>query len=107
MDPTSFADSTAGGCVRAPRGYWDFVPNPLPPPDLPLSWELAGLLSEADRALSELSGAARQLPNPHLLIAPYMRREAVLSSRIEGTKAGMDDLFYFEASLSDRRPICS
>ncbi len=55
------------------------------------------LISEADRVLSELSGAGRLLPNPHLLIGPYMHREAVLSSRIENTQAGMSDLFFFEA----------
>ena len=50
-------------------------------------------LSQADAALSELSGSGRHLPNPHLLISPYIRREAVLSSRIEGTKAELSDLW--------------
>lgn len=86
--------------MRAGRDYWSFVPNPLPPP-LELDWGLVKLVSEADRALSELSGAGRVLPNPHLLISPYIRREAVLSSRIEDTQAGMDDLFYFEADESE------
>jgi Fic family protein len=53
-------------------------------------------LSRADAALSELSGLGRRLPNPHLLIAPYVRREAVLSSRIEGTKASLSDLLLDE-----------
>lgn len=72
------------------------MPHPLPP-SMDLTWELAGKLSEADRALSELSGRARNLPNPHLLIGPFVRLEAVLSSRIEGTQASLSDLFYFEA----------
>ncbi|MEW6267199.1 MAG: Fic family protein [Thermodesulfobacteriota bacterium] len=55
-------------------------------------------LSEADRALSELAGLARTLPNPHLLIGPFIRREAVLSSRIEGTRTALSDLFFFEAA---------
>jgi Fic family protein len=55
-------------------------------------------LSEADRSLSELGGLARNLPNPHLLINPFLRREAVLSSRIEGTQASLSDLFFFEAA---------
>ena len=59
------------------------------------------MISDADRSLSELSGAGRLLPNPHLLISPYVRREAVLSSRIEDTQAGMDDLFYFEADENE------
>lgn len=49
-------------------------------------------LSRADATLSELSGIGRQLPNPHLLIAPYLRQEAVLSSRIEGTQTEFAEL---------------
>jgi Fic family protein len=55
------------------------------------------LLSEADRALGELAGLGRLLPNPHLLIRPFVRREAVLSSRIEGTQASLSDLYAYEA----------
>ena len=58
--------------------------------------ELAVTLSKADAALSELSGLSSQLPNPHLLISPYIKREAVLSSRIEGTKASLSDLLIDE-----------
>jgi Fic family protein len=60
-------------------------------------------LSRADTALSELSGLGRLLPNPHLLTNPYMRREAVLSSRIEGTKADLSDLWLdeFEPGIQD------
>lgn len=57
---------------------------------------LALALSKADAALSELSGLGGQLPNPHLLISPYIKREAVLSSRIEGTKASLSDLLIDE-----------
>jgi Fic family protein len=83
--------------VKALPGYWTFVPNPLPP-EVPLSWGLVQENSAADRALSELAGVARLLPNPHLLINPFMRREAVLSSRIEGTQASLSDLLFFEAA---------
>jgi Fic family protein len=55
-------------------------------------------LSEADRALGELVGLGRTLPNPHLLIRPFVRREAVLSSRIEGTRASLSDLYAYEAA---------
>ncbi|MBD3278239.1 MAG: Fic family protein [Candidatus Aegiribacteria sp.] len=55
-------------------------------------------LSDADRAVSELAGVARTLPNPHLLIGPFMRQEAVISSKIEGTQASFSDLLYFEAA---------
>jgi Fic family protein len=61
-------------------------------------------LSPADRALSELAGVAGNLPNPHLLIAPFMRREAVLSSRIEGTQSSLEDLINYEAAGSAPSP---
>lgn len=76
-------------------GYWAFIPNPLAPP-IAYSPELTLLLSQADAALSELSGLGRYLPNPDLLIAPYVRREAVASSRIEGTQADLSDLLLDE-----------
>jgi len=63
-----------------------------------LTAELVGALSEADRALGRLDGVGRRLPNPHLLIGPFVRREAVLSSRIEGTQAQLSDLYLFDVS---------
>ncbi len=97
MQVVDFKDSPAGRIAKHERGYWAFVPNPLPP-ELALSWELAAEISAADRELSELAGIGRTLPNPYLLIRPFMRREAVLSSRIEGTQASLSDLYYFEAA---------
>ena len=97
MQPSDFKKSKAGKVIKAPRGYWAFVPNPLPPA-LELNWDLVLENSHAERALGELAGVARTLPNPHLLIGPFIRREAVLSSRIEGTQASLSDLLFFEAS---------
>lgn len=77
-------------------GYQAFVPDSLPP-DLQLDVGLVSVLSEADRALGRLAGLARTMPNPHLLIRPFMRREAWLSSRIEGTEADITDLYVYEA----------
>src|SRR5262245_23083977 len=96
MDQNAFTENKAGRLVKTPQGYLAFVPDPLPP-RLELSWQLVERVSEATRALSELVGLARTLPNPHLLIGPFVRREAVLSSRIEGTRASLSDLFFFEA----------
>jgi len=99
MNPDDFRTSTSGRVIRVGQGqsaYWAFVPNPLPPP-LTLDTALIRWLSEADRALGELAGLGRALPNPHLLISPFIRREAVLSSRIEGTQADLADLYAFEA----------
>ncbi len=92
-----FAESKPGRLMRDPGGFVAFVPDPLPPSDLPLDWELAMRLSNADRALSELAGIARTLPNPRLLTRPFVRREAVLSSRIEGTQASASDVALHEA----------
>ena len=99
MNPAGFTAEKNGRIIKTPLDYWAFVPNPLPP-QLTLNWDLVNQLSEADRALSELAGTARTLPNPHLLIGPFIRREAVLSSRIEGTQASLSDLLFFEASGS-------
>ena len=87
----------AGRYVTQPAGYRAFVPKPLPP-DPPLAWDadLMRLLSEADLALGRLDGLARNLPNPDLFVAMYVRREAVLSSQIEGTQSSLDDLLAFE-----------
>lgn len=97
MDPVKFQSSPSGKVLRMPQGYWAFLPNPLPP-RLEFSPALVAALSTADRSLGELKGLGATLPNPHLLIGPLTRQEAVLSSRIEGTRASLDDLFAYEAS---------
>ncbi|HEU4760372.1 MAG TPA: Fic family protein [Dehalococcoidia bacterium] len=74
-----------------------FVPHPLPR-SVTLSSSLVYRLDRASRAAATLAGVGETLPNPHLLIRPFLRREAVLSSRIEGTQASMSDVFLFEAS---------
>ena len=97
MDPSKFHASTSGKVVRQPQGYWAFLPAALPPA-LTFSPSLIAALSDADRALGELKGLGGTLANPHLLIRPLARREAVLSSRIEGTRASLDDLLAYEAT---------
>lgn len=96
MEAESFRHSPSGHTVQTPAGFSAFVPNPLPP-DVPWTTRLVTALSDGDRALGELAGFGRTLPNPHLLIRPFVRREAVLSSRIEGTRASLGDLYAFEA----------
>jgi Fic family protein len=95
MDPALFHNSKAGRPARTANGYWTFIPAPLPP-EIAYDDRLVLLLSKADAALSELSGLGRTLPNPHLLIEPYVRREAVLSSRIEGTATNLAELLLDE-----------
>ncbi len=91
-----------GRTVRCPGGYRAYVPAPLPPR---LEWSdgLAAALSRADLAVGRLAGEGRRLPNPHLLIRPFMRREAVLSSRIEGTQATHGELLAAEAGAAVER----
>jgi len=95
MDPRDFTAREAGRVIRADGGYFAFVPSPLPP-EIEWDTELVMSLSRADAALSSLSCVGSQLPNRHLLMDPYARREAVLSSRIEGTQASLLDLFLEE-----------
>jgi Fic family protein len=97
MNPEDFQNSTSGHLVSIPEGGFAFVPNPLPPTNLTWDSGLVENLSIADRALGELAGIGRSLPNPHLLVGPFLRREAVLSSRIEGTQASLSDILAFEA----------
>jgi Fic family protein len=91
-----FSERSPGRLVPALDGYLTFEPNPLPPV-LEYGHALVGLLSEATLALGKLDGVGRMLPNPHLLIRPFVRREAVLSSQIEGTVTRLDQLLLYEA----------
>ena len=81
-----------------------FVPDPIPR-EVNIDSGLIYRLDEASRAVATLAGAGETIPNPHLLIRPFMRRETVLSSRIEGTQASLSDLFMFEASGVQRKDV--
>ncbi len=97
-------DRVPGRKIKAPNGYEAFVPDPLPP-EIPWTSKLVSTLSDADRAVGNLAGEGRRLPNQHLLIRPFVKREAVLSSRIEGTQATLGELLALEAgSVVDRSP---
>jgi Fic family protein len=102
MDAILFGKSPSGKLVRATGGYSAFVPNPLPPK---LNWDdsLVSAMSKADLALGTLAGLGETLPNPHLLIYLFIRREAVLSSRIEGTQSSLSDLLLFETTQVEKR----
>ncbi|WP_114239766.1 Fic family protein [Dyella sp. C9] len=90
----------AGRYMAQPAGYRAFYPAPLPPqPSLQLEGELQGLLSQADRALGRLDGSIQILPNPDLFVFMYVRKEAVLSSQIEGTQSSLQDLLAAEAHI--------
>ncbi|MBI5361430.1 MAG: Fic family protein [Planctomycetes bacterium] len=101
MDIEKFINSTSGKLVKTPADYWTFVPNPLPPNGLDrFSSDLVEILSEADRNIGALRSLSKLIPNPNLLVTPYIRKEAVQSSRIEGTRASLSDIYYDEISKS-------
>jgi Fic family protein len=105
MNLADFTEDAPGRLIRNADGINCFVPNPLPP-TIGLGMPCIEQLSRAERALGKLAGAGEMLPNPNLLIGPFMRREAVLSSRIEGTIASEEDLVLFkiDPSLGTSKP---
>src|SRR4051794_8862224 len=96
-----YAVSTAGSeQVRA------FVPAPLPPdPPLDLQGSVRLALDDALLAVGRLDGAAATLPDVHLLLYTYQRKEAVLSSQIEGTQSTLDDLLAHELGEAPGVPL--
>lgn len=88
----------SGKLITQPGGYKAFVPEKLPPsPALRIEGALQNLLSQADMALARLDGMGYFLPNADLFIAMYVRKEALLSSQIEGTQASLEDIFEYES----------
>lgn len=101
--PMSEANKPSGQKVSQ-GPYSAFIPAPLPPA---FEWtpRLIRALSDADRMIGKLAGEGGRLPNPHILIRPFIRREAVLSSKIEGTQATLGELLAAEAgAVVDRSP---
>jgi Fic family protein len=93
----AITEGRAGRFVRQTAGYEAFAPAPLPPdPPVDVDAEMLSVLSAADQALGRLDGVIQTVPNPDLFVAMYVRREAVLSSQIEGTQSTLDDLLAAE-----------
>lgn len=88
----------AGQLVKSPQGYTAFVPHPLPPQ---LEWDNAVVssLSRANFLLGKLAREGSYLPNPHLLIRSFITREAVLSSKIEGTQTTLGEILAANAGV--------
>lgn len=92
----------AGYFMNANAGYKSFVPAKLPPnPPISYDAEMQTLLSLADRKLGRLDGVTQILPNPELFVAMYVKKEAVLSSQIEGTQASFVDVLSAEYNQAD------
>lgn len=96
----------AGTFVQQPGGFRAFIPKPLPPdPPIEYDEEIQSLLSNADRAIARLDGIVTVLPNPELFIAMYVKKEALLSSQIEGTQASLEGVLEFEADMKPRDDV--
>ena len=95
-------DRRSGRWMTTLEGYRAFHPDPLPP-TLKWSPQLASALADASLLIGRLAGEGKRLPNPHILIRPFIRREAVLSSRIEGTQATLGELLAAEAGAAVER----
>src|SRR5271167_2745436 len=92
--------------ISGPDGYATFVPSPLPPnPPLEISPHLQSRLDRANQALGRLDGVTLLLPDPDQFLYTYIRKEAVLSSQIEGTQSSLSDLLLFENDQASGVPI--
>lgn len=105
MDGDRFVDSAFGQPTRQPGNKWAFayyLPKHIPR-QMQLSSEIVVAMSDADAALGHLQGLGMVITDPSLLIGPYLRREALSSSRIEGTQASLSELLQSEvdATASD------
>jgi Fic family protein len=88
-----------GNYVLQPKGYKAFIPESLLKLDFKINPEIQKLLLQADRALAKLDGITITLPNPEPFITMYVKKEALLSSQIEGTQASLEGVLEFEANL--------
>lgn len=96
----------SGRFIAQAEGYAAFIPNPLPPdPPLTLDASLLGLLESAGAELGRLDGVAKVIPDPDFFVSMYVRREAVLSSQIEGTQSTLEDLLERELEDGDSHPL--
>jgi Fic family protein len=105
MDPNRYAKSPFGEPRRTPgrHGYVAYFPAPIPR-TIELPGRTVRLLAEAEASLGRLAGVGQLMPNPYLLIRPYLLREALSSTRIEGTQASLADVFEAKATGEPPNP---
>ena len=96
MKRSDFKQNAPGKMVKTFTGYFAFIPAPLPP-HIQWSDRLLTILSKADRGIAKLSEVGASFPAPHVVVRPFIRREAVVSSRIEGTRTSFQELLTYEA----------
>ena len=74
--------------------YKSFIPNPLPPkPELEVNNDIVSLLVKANKTISTLESISSRIPDMALFVSMYVRKEALMSSQIEGTQAALEDIF--------------
>ncbi len=96
----------AGYLVEQSGGYRAFIPKPLPPnPPLAMDDELIDLLSRANLSIARFDGLTANLPNRDLFVAMFVKKEALMSSQIEGTQASLEGVLEFEANMIPRDDI--
>lgn len=101
MDLTAFTPNPLGSVRKTLEGYYAYFPSPIPR-ELEYDPTTVNKLTDATTALHRLAGATRLLPSPEILMGPYVRIEAVLSSKIEGTQTSVGELLRFEAEDADQ-----
>jgi Fic family protein len=96
MKKTDFSQNAPGKLIKTLQGYIAYIPKPLPPE---LSWSptLINHLTNAERSIARLEEVGQSFPVPHVLARPFVRKEAVLSSQIEGTQTSFQNLLHYEA----------
>ena len=96
MNPKDYLSEETGKAIFTQRDYWAFLPAPLPP-EVHWQTDLVELLTKTERALAALANIGYAFPAPHITVRPFIYREAVLSSRIEGTQTTLTGLYDFKA----------
>ena len=99
--PEGQSSYRAGRYRRQPEGYYAFIPSNLPPADFDFTPGRTVLLARAERGLGRIAESCELLPDPKLFVSMYMRREAVLSSQIEGTRASLSEVLEYEAEIQE------
>lgn len=97
----------AGLIQKQPTGYYSYIPNLLGGRNFTYERdaEYEKLLAEAHLKLGELNGITQVLPDPDLFVAFYVKKEALLSSQIEGTQSSMDEIIQVDEKTKTMRPV--
>jgi Fic family protein len=107
--PPRTTSDRAGRFILAqsePEAFYAFHPNPLPPtPRLEIDTEIQTLIDRGNQALGRLDGITLLIPEPGQFLYSYIRKEAVLSSQIEGTQSSLSDLLLFEQDVTPGVPV--